>query len=213
MPSYMVCSFNCVHGKSVAIPLCLGRLTKKLPKYSDDALPELTDCWGPAQGMAALLEPSYSWSNQCSTSAVRASLDTSALALPAPCTRLYWSACNVTRAADYSHMTSQWSPWQHILSMRIIWQNGESDTPTHRMRCTRLRLNRCPDNTKLAYHRRVRYKTEWIYTQAKVRIPDNIELSGEEKKTRRLRFLQFLWFLYIPGSGIPDCFHGQYGAW
>ena len=32
---------------------------------------------------------------------------------------------------------------------------------------------------------------EWIYTQAKVRSPGNIELAREEKKTRRLRFLAF----------------------
>ena len=60
------------------------------------------------------------------------------------------------------------------------------------MCCTRPRLNRCPDNTKLAYHRRVRNKLEWIYTQAKVRSPGNIELAREEKKTRRLRFFAFL---------------------
>ena len=30
------------------------------------------------------------------------------------------------RTADYSHMTS---PWQHVMSMRIISQNGVSDTP------------------------------------------------------------------------------------
>ena len=59
------------------------------------------------------------------------------------------------------------------------------------MCCTRPRLNRCPDNTKLAYHRRACSKLEWIYTQAKVRSPGNIELAREEKKTRRLRFLYF----------------------
>ena len=75
--------------------------------------------------------------------------------------------------------------------MCIIIQNGESDTPTHRMHCTRPQLNHCPDNTKLAYHGRARYKMEWIYTQAKVRSPGNIELAREKKKTRRLRFKDF----------------------
>ena len=56
------------------------------------------------------------------------------------------------------------------------------------MRCTRTQLNRCPDNTKLAYHRRARYKMEGIYTQADMRSPGNIELAREENKTRRLRF-------------------------
>ena len=62
---------------------------------------------------------------------------------------------------------------------------------------TCLWLNCCPDNTKLAYHRHAyaRYKMEWIYTQAKVRSPGNIELAREEK-IRRLRFLHFLWFPY-----------------
>ena len=35
---------------------------------------------------------------------------------------LYAGAC----ATDFCHMTS---PRQHIMSMRIIWQNGVSDTP------------------------------------------------------------------------------------
>jgi hypothetical protein len=36
--------------------------------------------------------------------------------------------CTPARATDFCHMTS---PWQHIVSMRIIWQNGASDTPNH----------------------------------------------------------------------------------
>ena len=33
----------------------------------------------------------------------------------------------LARATDFGHMTS---PWQQCRSMRIIWQNGVSDTPT-----------------------------------------------------------------------------------
>ena len=106
-------------------------------------------------------------------------------------------ACNIAHATDYSHMTLRRSPWQHILSMCIMLQNGESDTPIRKMRCTRPRLNRCPDNTKLACHRRTRYKMEWIYTQAKVRSLGNIELAREKKKTRRLRFTFYNFFTQL----------------
>ena len=78
------------------------------------------------------------------------------------------------------------------------------------MRCTHPRLNRCtcPDNTKLACHRRARYKMEWIYTQTKVSGQGSLELALEEK-TRRLRFL---YFLYTAGSDIPDYSRGWFGA-
>ena len=47
---------------------------------------------------------------------------------------------------------------------------------------TRPRLNHCPDSTKLACHRRARYKMERIYTQAKVRSPGNIKLAREKSR-------------------------------
>ena len=81
-----------VRWKSVATPLCLGRLTKKLSDLVAMilVLSWLTAEW-PPEGWP-LLEPLYSWSNQRS---IRASLATSALALAlsrasyvAPCTGL-----------------------------------------------------------------------------------------------------------------------------
>ena len=88
-------------------------------------------------------------------------------------------------ATDSCHMTS---PWQHVMSMRIIWQNGESYTPTCKMRCTHPRLNCCHDNTKLAGHGPARYKMEWIYDmRTKVSGSDSLELALEMKKKERLR--------------------------
>ena len=86
------------------------------------------------------------------------------------------------RATDIGHMTS---PWQHHMSMRIIWQNGSSDTPTRKMRCTHPQLNRCLDNTKRACHRRARSKMEWIYTRTKVSGHGNLELAQEKIKKER----------------------------
>ena len=85
-------------------------------------------------------------------------------------------------ATDSCRMTS---PWQHIMSMRIIWQNGESDTPTCKMRCTHPLFNRCHDNTKLAGHGPARYKMEWIYMRTKVSGSDSLELALEMKKKER----------------------------
>ena len=71
------------------------------------------------------------------------------------------------------------------MSMRIIWQNGESDTPTCKMRCTHPLFNRCHDNTKLAGHGPARYKMEWIYMRTKVSGSDSLELALEMKKKER----------------------------
>ena len=69
------------------------------------------------------------------------------------------------------------SPWQHIPSMRIISQNGVSDTPPL--------LRNCRDNAKLACHCTARYKIEWIYMRTKVRGPDSLELDMEMRKKER----------------------------
>jgi hypothetical protein len=44
------------------------------------------------------------------------------------------------------------------------------------MRCTNPRIHNCQDDEKLAYHGPVRYKMEWIYTQAKVSGQISLEL-------------------------------------
>ena len=53
------------------------------------------------------------------------------------------------------------------------------------MRCTHPQLNRCPDNTKRACHRRARSKMEWIYTRTKVRDHGSLELAQENRKKER----------------------------
>jgi hypothetical protein len=83
------------------------------------------------------------------------------------------------RATDFCHMTS---PWQHCVSMRIIWQNGVTDTPTRTMWCTHPQLRSCQDNAKPACHRRARYKMEWIYTRTKVSGHGILELAQENRK-------------------------------
>ena len=127
-------------------------------------------------------------------------------------------------ATDISHMTS---PWQHHMSMCIIWQNGKSDTPTLKIRCTHPQLNCCPDNTKRTCHHRwystdVLYhlwwpkhacsKVEWIYTWTKVSGHGSLELALENRRKERkidkingyflnIRFwfwhIQLLWWMIL----------------
>ena len=73
------------------------------------------------------------------------------------------------------------SLWQHM-SMRIIKQNGESDTPTRKMRCTHPQLNGYSDNTKQTCHRRAYYKMEWIYIRTKVSGQGSLGLALENRK-------------------------------
>ena len=75
------------------------------------------------------------------------------------------------------------SPWQHIPSMRIISQNGVSDTPNYQCAL----LHNCRDNAKLACHCTACYKIEWIYMKTKVSGPDSLELALEMRKKERLR--------------------------
>ena len=70
------------------------------------------------------------------------------------------------------------SPWQLILSMRIILKKW-------RIRHTHYYVTR--DNAKLACHCTARYKIEWIYMKTMVRGPDNLELALEMRKKERLR--------------------------
>ena len=90
----------------------------------------------------------------------------------------------MARAAGYSHMTS---PWQHIMSMRIImtkWRT--SDTPfslsavhTHHYVVVEVTV------AKLACHGPARYKMEWIYTQTKMSDQGSVELALIMKKKER----------------------------
>ena len=88
----------------------------------------------------------------------------------------------MARAADYSHMTS---PWQHIMSMRIIvtkWRT--SDTPfsssaVHTHHYVALH------NAKLACHGPARYEMEWIYAQTKMSDQGSIELALINEKERK----------------------------
>ena len=84
------------------------------------------------------------------------------------------------------------------------------------MRCTHPQLNRCPDNTKRACHRRARSKMEWIYTQTKVSGHGSLELAQENrKKEERLRKWLFYEHQTDSDSGIytgadPE---NLYGRW
>ena len=51
---------------------------------------------------------------------------------------------SVTSLMHY-HMTS---PWQHILSVRVVSQNGVSDTPVLSMHCAHSLLRKCRANAK-----------------------------------------------------------------
>ena len=74
----------------------------------------------------------------------------------------YWqlSSLQLSAQADPgctgAHVPLTLVTWLHhgntIWACALLWQNGKSDTPTRKMRCTHSRLNRCPDNTKLACH-------------------------------------------------------------
>ena len=46
-------------------------------------------------------------------------------------------------------------------------------------------LNRCPDNTKRACHRRARSKMEWIYVRTMVSGHGSLELAQENRKKER----------------------------
>ena len=46
-------------------------------------------------------------------------------------------------------------------------------------------LNRCPDNTKRACHRRARSKMEWIYIRTTVSGHGSLELAQENRKKER----------------------------
>ena len=71
------------------------------------------------------------------------------------------------------------------------------------MRCTHPQLNRCPDNTKRACHRRARSKMEWIYTQTKVSGHGSLELAQENrKKERKKERLKKMAIFLTSGSGI-----------
>ena len=84
-----------------------------------------------------------------------------------------------------------------------LWQNGESDTPICKMRYTHPHLNHCPDNTKLACHRRVRSKMEWIYTWTKVSGQGSLESALEKQKERKKERKIDKWlFFYTASSGV-----------
>ena len=54
-------------------------------------------------------------------------------------------------------------------------------------------------------------KTEWIYAQTKVSSLGSLELALEEIKERRMICIFFA-RIKTAGSGVPDCFHGCFGA-
>ena len=68
------------------------------------------------------------------------------------------------------------------------------------------------DNAKLECHCTARYKIEWIYMRTKVSSPDSLELVLEMKKKERLTICTFFQKIKGAGSGVPDCFHGCFGA-
>ena len=73
------------------------------------------------------------------------------------------------------------------------------------MPCTHPQLNRWPDNTKRACHRRARSKMEWIYTRTKVSSHSSLELAQENRKKERKkerRKNEKRLFLLTSGSGI-----------
>ena len=92
-----------------------------------------------------------------------------------------WLSCVSARVAHAAPLTPV--TWLH--HGNTLWACALCDKMANPLtECAVLnpRLNHCHDTTKLACHRRARYKMEWIYTRTKVSGPGSLELALVMKK-------------------------------
>ena len=82
---------------------------------------------------------------------------------------------------EHAHYTTKWL---------IRYTHSQNE------RCTHPQLNRFPDNTKQACHRRAHSKMEWIYTRIKVSGHGSLELAQENRKKER-KIDKWLFFEYL----------------